>query len=119
MQTTPVEQPVPLVAVGMTGSIGTATLSASGALAAAPTVEMDRADDQGGEEVDYGSLLTLVGLTSGSGCLVLAFVTGASNAEEGVLWGAVAVVIVGILYMYGNLDPLANWVAEQRRKHRR
>ncbi len=121
MRATPVEPPVALEAVGVTGSIGTATLPASGAISADPTLGVDRADDRGvgGEEVDYGPLVTLVGLTSGSGCLVLAFVTGASTAEEGVLWGAVAVVFVGILYLYGNLDPLANWVADQRRKRRR
>lgn len=79
----------------------------------------DHAEDLEAEEVDYGPLVTLVGLTSGSGCLVLAFVTAGSNAEEGMLWGAVAVVIVGILYLYGNLDPLARWVADQRRKRRR
>lgn len=72
----------------------------------------------GSEDVDYGPLVTLVALASGPSALVLAIVGDLTNPEEGFLCGVVFAVVLGVLYLYGNLDPIASWVAEQKRKHR-
>jgi hypothetical protein len=78
---------VALQGVSVTSSAASGTLSVTAAPPVADepptTLTVVTAEDPAelqGQEVDYGPLVTLVGLTSGSGCLVLAFVTAAQAA---------------------------------------
>jgi hypothetical protein len=103
--------------ISATGTASTATLTVE-----PPSAQIRIGADSsalGGKDVDYSPLLTLMAVSCAPGGFVLAIVSNLASPEEGALCGVVVAVMLGVLYVYGNLDPIAQWVAEKKCKHLR
>ena len=113
-------RPVALEGVSVSSSAATGTLTLSAAASAdepPASLTVVTTEDAEAEGVDYGTLNTLATLCSITGGTTM-HIVASLNITGGVVFVIAVMVITGIVYTDGTLDPLAKWVDEHKRKRR-